>query len=289
MEKQLNAEVLNNLAVLTDQEFVVNKPLNEDTRVVHSYHYHNAYEVYYLLSGDRYYFIKDKVYHAKKGALVMIKPYEIHCTNRYSNAPHERVIITFKKNFLTKLLNGYNINLFKCFDQDIHIVQFDFKEQVLAEALLQKMILDQENTDQLAQYSIQTSLVNLLLMATQSSEKQSLNTSGYKDISHKTIASIVSYINNNYQEDVTLKSISEKFFLSPCYVSRLFKKVTGGSFVDYLNGVRIKEAQKYLQKRGLTILDISLKVGFKNVTHFERVFKTALNTSPLKYRRIYTQ
>lgn len=67
------------------------------------YHYHNLYEMYYLLSGERYYFIKDKTYHIKKGDLVLIKEYLTHCSVASESCPYERMLIDFKKDFISDI------------------------------------------------------------------------------------------------------------------------------------------------------------------------------------------
>jgi len=60
----------------------------------------------------------------------------------------------------------------------------------------------------------------------------------------------------------------------------------GFSFVEYLNGVRIKEAQNLLLKTDMSIVDISQTVGYKSLTHFGRVFKNVTGSSPRHYKKI---
>ena len=84
---------------------------------------------------------------------------------------------------------------------------------------------------------------------------------------------------------MTLQTISERFYISPYYFSRTFKQITGFTFIEYLNGVRIKEAQKLLRKTNLSIGKIAESVGYQNNTHFGRLFKKATGISPLAYRK----
>ena len=97
---------------------------------------------------------------------------------------------------------------------------------------------------------------------------------------HKTISDISTYICNNFKDDINLKNISEQFFISPSYFSRTFKKVTGLTFVEYLNSIRIKESQKLIATTTLTIAEISEIVGYKSNTHFGRIFKNIVGTTP---------
>ena len=96
---------------------------------------------------------------------------------------------------------------------------------------------------------------------------------------------ILGYINNHYYEDLTLETVSEKYYLSTYYFSRTFKQVTGFHFVEYLSNVRIKEAKKLLLNSTYTVNEISSAVGFHSNTHFGRVFKQIVGCSPSAYKK----
>lgn len=274
------------LAVLSSVPFTIDRQLTEKPGSAHSYHYHNAYEMYYLFSGDRYYFIKDKTYHAKRGSLVMIKPYEIHCASDFSDEPYERILITFKKRFIDELSpNLEKAGVFKCFDENVHIVEFSKTDQALVENVLYSMLSEYKNGTSLSDSFLKASLTQLLLLSAKNSESKSFRQEVYHDAVHKTVSSVAAYINNNYSADISLSLLAERFFMSPCYLSRSFKKVTGSSLVEYINGVRIKEAQRLLLKTDMKISEIADAVGFKSVTHFGRAFKSIVKASPLGYRK----
>jgi len=81
--------------------------INQDESILISYekqtppynmttnHFHDSYELYYLLSGERYYFIKDRTYHIVKGSLVFINRYELHKTLDAYIPSWERILINF--------------------------------------------------------------------------------------------------------------------------------------------------------------------------------------------------
>jgi YesN/AraC family two-component response regulator len=85
--------------------------------------------------------------------------------------------------------------------------------------------------------------------------------------------------------ELSLQSLAEKFYVSPYYLSRFFKEVTGFTFVEYLNNVRVKEAKKLLESSSMKVNLIFKKVGFGSVTHFGRVFKSVTGYAPLHYRK----
>ena len=75
----------------------------------------------------------------------------------------------------------------------------------------------------------------------------------------------------------------------PYYLSRLFRRVTGQSIVDYLNNRRIEAAQKLLETTELSISAIAEQTGFASAAHFRRVFREVMDISPLQYRKKQTK
>lgn len=250
------------------------------------HHYHNAYEIYYLYAGERYYFIKDKTYHVTRGDLVLIRPFDMHGTTSYSKSGYDRFLINFHKGFVEKLLADIGReDLLDCFDQDMHLIKLDFKEQRFVESLFLAMENEQRNREDGHEIFLQTALLQLLLVINRCKDQLNENVSKYVNSTHKVISEIAAYINLHYSENITLEEISAKFFISPYYFSRTFKKVMRVPFAEYLNGVRIKEAQQLLRRSRMNIAEVAAATGYKSSTHFGRVFKGIVGMSPIAYRK----
>lgn len=250
------------------------------------HHYHDCYELYYLYSGERYYFIQDQTYHITGGAFVLINPYEIHQTGNLGNFGYDRMLIHFNKELLEDYLAvDSDVNPYENLEKKIHIISLDPGQQNFVETLLSAMETEYRNNNQKESAYIKLTLLQLLLFL--NSCKPGANDEALPQINatQKTIFEIVGHINNYYYEDITLETISEKYFLSPFYFSRTFKEITGFHFVEYVNNVRIKEAKKLLLNTNMTISDISDAVGFKSNTHFGRVFKNIEGVSPSLYKK----
>ena len=106
-------------------------------------------------------------------------------------------------------------------------------------------------------------------------------------VSNHIVEQIQTYIAEHYAEKLTLTGIASQFYISPYYLSRLFKKSINLSLIEYINGVRIKAAQNLIEKTNESISDISEKTGFLTTAHFRRVFKDATGLSPQQYRQYY--
>ena len=106
-------------------------------------------------------------------------------------------------------------------------------------------------------------------------------------VSNHIVDQIQAYIAEHYAEKLTLTGIASQFYISPYYLSRLFKKSINLSLIEYINGVRIKAAQNLIEKSNESISDIAEKTGFLTTAHFRRVFKDATGLSPQQYRQYY--
>lgn len=101
---------------------------------------------------------------------------------------------------------------------------------------------------------------------------------------HWAVTLFQNYVKKNYNTDVTITKLARLYNLNEKYIGRLFKTQTNMSFNQYLNNVRVIEAKVLLRETEANIINISLEVGFNNVTYFNRVFKEIVGKTPLEYR-----
>ena len=106
---------------------------------------------------------------------------------------------------------------------------------------------------------------------------------------NKTVERICAYLAANYRQKFSLSEVAARFYLSPYYLSRLFKRVTGQSIVDYINNRRIEAAQKLLETTELSISAVAEQTGFASAAHFRRVFHEVMGTGPLQYRKAHKE
>ncbi len=278
MENTLKKQnsIIENLSeeILVEYEKVP-KPLS-----MSKYHYHTRYELYYLYSGERIYFVQDKTFPIKKGSLVLIPPNIIHATYNVKNIAYERFLITFSDDIIKDFSEFFSdINFYETFENNIYVIDFSLKEQIIVESILENM----NSSDDFS--TKQFFLMQLLFLANKNKKEKSVVANNQLSGTQKTITEVVAHINNNFQTELNLENISAEFFIDSCYLSRIFKKTVGMSFVDYINNVRVMEAKKLLIATDESIISIAENVGFKSNTHFGRVFKKITGISPLQYRK----
>ena len=102
---------------------------------------------------------------------------------------------------------------------------------------------------------------------------------------NETVEKICTYLAENYLQKFSLTEVAARFYISPYYLSRLFRRVTGQSIVDYINNRRIDAARRLLENTELSISDIAEQTGFASAAHFRRVFREVMDISPLQYRK----
>jgi two-component system response regulator YesN len=101
----------------------------------------------------------------------------------------------------------------------------------------------------------------------------------------KRIYKIISYLNDHLEEDISLKKLSEVFFLHPSYLSQLFKTETGMNYHEYLAKLRIERAKQFLLTSDLSVDQIAEKTGFGNYRTFSAAFRRLEKNSPSEFRR----
>ncbi len=263
----------------------VERPHTQET--MYCGHCHIHYEIYVQMGGRRCYFLKNSVYEIETGDVVFIAPGLVHKTSNIDKNPHSRLLIEFDEKYLDDLnafLGGIDIRKkFSQFLSNGYIIfrNEEHKDEILKACRL--LVKSDESEDTFDKLKCRLSVGGLILDILSSideTNKASEVSSRYK------ISEILNYINDNYNKNLSLKETSEKFYLSYYYLSRLFKEVTGFTFVAYVNIIRVNKAKLLIDETDEKLEAISEIVGFGSQKQFVRVFKTLYGISPSKYRSI---
>lgn len=137
-------------------------------------------------------------------------------------------------------------------------------------------------------------LGSLVLIIISKSKKQKGNPSihfNYEKVEvenhfEKEEESVFNFLTTNYpKQDLSISDLQNELGLYEQKISSIIKKKTGLTFKQFLNKLRLSEAQRLLLNSDLRVSEIAFKVGYGNVSHFNRVFKEALNCSPNDFRK----
>lgn len=101
------------------------------------------------------------------------------------------------------------------------------------------------------------------------------------------VQKVINHINLNLDTELSLKSLAAMCYISPSYLSNLFKRETGTTLIDYINTQRTQRAARLLVATKQSVAAIAAQVGILDVNYFARLFKKALGQTPTQYRRAH--
>lgn len=106
----------------------------------------------------------------------------------------------------------------------------------------------------------------------------------YRYTDNPSLNNILEYINNNYEKCLELNECANMFHVNSNYLTRMFKKHIGVSFITYVNEVRIKKAMELLKEEELSIKEVVQMVGYNNINYFYRNFKMIAGITPKMFK-----
>lgn len=247
------------------------------------FHYHDFHKVLIHLAGNASYSIEGQNFDLQAGDIVFVNAGEVHRPIFHDNSVYERIIIYISKEFLAEYTRDDN-DLSLCFknamEKNSHVLRLhSFKNSKVAASigqLINNLGKDAYANEIFMQVLFLEFMVELNRAAISDEvEYISTNYAGTK------INSIIQYINENLTSDLSVDSLSEKFFLSRYYLMHTFKAETGYTIGNYITIKRLSLAQSYIDA-GLSIVEASQQSGFGTYSTFLRAYKKTYGTSPRK-------
>ena len=251
-------------------------------------HSHRFHEIMIPLSPDATHIIEGVPYSLEEGDIVLLQPSILHRTEYPSGAPSKRLIISF---WYPKELFGmpdYYLPLLSIFHTEVPIFRFpeEIRRQILD--IIDRIYTFSRNNDYLShpeqRLFIHSLFIQFLYSIRQYQEQNLYTNKPSGNSAAQKIYSIAYYIHNHFDQELSLDSLSEQFYLSSCYLSHQFKKVTGFTLISYIQQVRITRARDLLLSTGRPISEIAQSCGFQSFSQFNRIFRQTYGQSPSAMR-----
>ncbi len=186
----------------------------------------------------------------------------------------EQYWLNFDGNGAARLLRDLGI------PNEPHILTLKGDGKALAESLFRDVFEKTDDSASALRHS-HTYLVGVLYQLLSLVEK---NTERNATVSDGYVSSVCSYIRSHYSEPLTIEWLAAVAGLSPKYLIRIFKHVTGMTVITYITKTRLEIAASLLEGTDKSIAEISRSVGYGDPFYFSKVFKGELGTSPSEYR-----
>lgn len=241
-------------------------------------HYHHAFELYYILHGEREYFIGDRFYRMFEGDLVLIPEGMLH---RTAGKGATRFLVYFSKEFLATYFQNDLLCALPL--QEPFVFRADARMRETLEHDLGNMLSAFENacdTDRTARALSAARLGSLLLMISRAP-----NHYMPESFTDERMAEIVRYINEHYSDIESIDSIAKHFYISKYHLCRIFNKNLGVPLITYLNTIKVRAAMRLMESDKLNITEIATRCGFNSSSYFCKVFTGEMGMSPTAYRK----
>ncbi len=257
-----------------------------DSRNEQVHHHSNNIELAYILSGNGKYMVNQQEYSVTQGDLIICNPGDDHqsiVTDR--NNPTIEFICGFSDVYFT----GMGRNRIELADGSSRL-RFTPEHRREISRCCYDIIEENDRAEPGRYYIIKGLVIRMLVVifrAIQGDVKNMAQGTSFSSYARTYVTNkIIDYLNKNYEHKISLDQIATNMYLSPVYISKIFKEKTGDSPINYLIRIRLEKAKELLSSdRNTSIREIALKVGYEDVYHFSKLFKKHFGISPLTYRK----
>lgn len=255
------------------------------------YHAHKDFtEFTFILSGKTRYRIDDEYYDIKAGDMIICN----------ANVYHQNIPIE-GEDASVEFCTGFTDYHFKNMPENTIVL--GRKEKVIhlsssAKREVSRLCYDMlaENEDnQIGKYfMLKAQLIQMIMLImreiieTPQVTQKSYNFETYSK--SYAVKRIINYLMENYEHKISLDQIAHNMYLSPVYISKIFKEETGESPINYLIKIRLEKAKEILEEtQEGSIKSIATQIGYDDVYHFSKLFKKYYGISPQNYRKTLIQ
>ncbi|WP_180272765.1 AraC family transcriptional regulator [Konateibacter massiliensis] len=243
-------------------------------------HWHKEIELIYIRGGSARISINDTMFVAKEGDLVFCDSGNIHYSDSHDmdNSldflifdPNLVSPVYEKSNFIKPLITAEMLEQLQLNDRLLDLIETVKRETRQKEAHYKEVV-----TAKLMEFWY------LLLRRLPKEQERSAEKNKRNDMLYD-LQQLLSYIDSHYSENLSLAFAADKMGFSESHFSKIFKKLMGTNYVNYINLIRVEHAAAQLKSTPDKVTDIAIDCGFNNIRNFNRVFKSITGYTPTAF------
>lgn len=249
-----------------------------------AWHWHKEIEIITIYQGVLYVEIEDKKFTLSKGESLFINSEEMHFMRM--DTKEECIIISFVFDKIlvcgekgSNIDQKYMVPLINCKELSaLELAKDDSRKLIEAYSSYSDNSLGYEIT---VRNILSETLLNIIKENQELLEKSSSS----NNVDRERMKYMLTFIHNNYSEDINLSQIAKEAFIGEREALRCFGRTVGTSPIEYLLKYRIYTAAEMLRSGGQLITEICLQTGFNSPSYFSKVFCRMLGVTPKEYRK----
>lgn len=269
-------QLTKNLLLSEDMAFAVEKHTYHSASNMSESHYHDHYEMLYVLENERHIIVNNQTYTLSSGNIALIAPYTPHRTMAGDRTPQTRILVNFKESFIRWLVDKLNIDFLSCFNPASAVVELGESAGDVRAMLLRLLEVSERTGDTSAEGRSMLILGDILMTLSAITGERPYSASFFD---------VIKYIETHYSEKITLDDLASRFFMSKYTFLRKFKRHTGMGLPAYVNTIRLINAKNMLAS-GAKVAECAMACGFESLSNFDRVFRKETGMSPREYVRL---
>lgn len=258
-------------------------------------HYHYYIELLYGISGEFQVLLGGQYHHFGRGDMVLINAREVHQIDALSQEGGRYIVVRF----LPELIyNGMSANHFEMKYMLPFVTENSSNEKIIREKIVGKTeipklfheivreVSEEKYGYELAVKNHIGSIFLWTLRYWEASRKDTREENAGDRNLRGQLQPALKYVTEQYARDIKAKEMAKLCHMSYSYFSRSFHRIMKMTFREYLNHIRIWEAEKMLVSTSLSITEIGGEVGFATTSYFIKMFQNYKHITPKQFRKL---
>lgn len=262
--------------------------------MVYPAHYHDYIELLFGLSGTFKVYLNGFYHTFTGGDLVLINSHEVHQIDSLSEDGGQYIVVRFMPDLIYNRMSQNHFELeylLPFITEDARhekVIPYSEIQDTMLPDLFHNIMTESHVRDYGYELAIKNHIGSIFLWILRYWHRSGEHPENYRQADrqlYEMLNPVFHYLSVNYEKPVRASEMAELCNLSPSYFSRSFNRLMGMSFNEYLNYIRVSEAEKLLISTPLSITEIAVTVGFSTSSYFIKIFKVYKNLSPKQFRK----